>query len=159
MSKRIVPMTIVAALVLVAMLFGSISMATQPTALGAPLAGPTPVSVTRPSSGEKAAYITFTPFNATALTADTTVCQDIGNFSVADVLYVIDQGTTNTTTLTAKWGVGDTTNLATGVNVVATNTADATDMQQIQLFGRYLCLLADVTNANAVTVTAQVIAR
>jgi hypothetical protein len=32
-------------------------------------------------------------------------------------------------------------------------------MQQVQLFGRYFCLLADVSNSNTVTVTAKAIAK
>lgn len=158
MSKRTI-YTIVTALVLAALVLTSIGVSfTSPTALGAPAAGPTPVSVTRPSQAS-APYITFTPFNAVALTADTTAtCVDIGRYSVGDVLYSIDQADVNTVTLTTKWSIDGTT-LATGANVVASNAADATDMQQIQLFGRYLCLLADVTNSNTVTVTAQVIAR
>lgn len=146
----------VAAVVLVmAVLFG-LSLNTAPAVLGAPAAAPTPVSVTRPA-GE--GFITFTPFNAAVLTADTTAsCADIGKYSVADVLYSIDQGTVNTTTLTTQWSIDGTT-LATGINVVATNAADATDMTQVQVFGRYLCLLANVTNSNPITITAQVLAK
>lgn len=155
MNKR-VAVSIAFAVVFMAALVASLGVTTSPAAQGAPLAIPTPVSVTRPAADK---WITFTPFNAVALAADSTVCQEVADFSVADVLYVIDQGTTNTITLTTKWGVGDQTNLATGINVVASNAADATDMQQVQLFGRYFCLLADVTNTNPVTVTVQVIAK
>lgn len=158
MSKRTI-FSIVTALVLVAMLLTSIGAAFTPMAQGAPLAGPTPVSVTRPAASEKNPWITITPFNATVLTADTTAtCADVANFNVADVLYSIDQTDVNTITLTTKWSI-DGTITATGVNVVAANAADATDMQQVQLFGRYLCVLADVTNSNPVTVTVQVMAR
>lgn len=72
--------------------------------------------------------------------------------------YTIDQtlkdSIMNTTTLTTKWSVDGGT-LVSGVNVVASNVADATDMQQVQTFGRYFCLLADVSNTNPVTVTAK----
>jgi hypothetical protein len=60
--------------------------------------------------------------------------------------------------LTSKWSV-DGTITASGVNVVASNVADATDIAQLQVFGKYFCILADVTNTNPVTVTAQVIAK
>ena len=163
MSKRfVIPMA--SLIVLAALLFGGLAAITPPAmaSTSAPLAAPTPVSVTRPSR-ENSPWITFSPFNVSVLTADTTSsCQDVGNYSVADVLYIIDQADTvvpNTTTLTTKWGVGDTTNLATGINVVASNSADVTDMQQVQLFGRYFCIFADVTNTKTVTITTQVIAR
>lgn len=126
-------------------------------ALAAPAAAPTPVSVTRP--GGDGSFVTFDLFNAAAIAADTTsTCVDVGRYTIADVQYTIDQGTTNTTTLTTKWSVDGGT-LVSGVNVVASNAADATDMQQVQLFGRYFCLFADVSNSNTVTVTAKAIAK
>lgn len=127
--------------------------------MAAPAAAPTPVSVTRP--GGDGSFIVFDLFNAAPLTADTTsTCVDIGKYNVADVVYVFDQGAgvPNTTTLTTKFSVDGGT-LVSGVNVVASNAADATDMQQVQLFGRYFCLLADVSNSNTVTVTAKAIAK
>jgi hypothetical protein len=137
---------------LVGVMVGDGSLGVQ----AAPAAGPTPVSVTRPGDGS---FITFDLFNNAAITADTTsACVDVGRFVVADVQYTIDQGTTNTTTLTTKWSVDGGT-LVSGVNVVASNAADATDMQQVQLFGRYFCLLADVANSQTVTITAKAIAK
>ncbi len=122
-------------------------------AAAAPAAAPTPVSVTRP--GGSGQFATFTLFNSAVITADTTSsCVDVGAFAIADVQYTIDQSTTNTVTLTTKWSVDGGT-LVSGVNVVASNAADATDMQQVQTFGRYFCLLADVTNTNNLTVTAK----
>lgn len=156
MNKRVL-FSIIGAVLCVAMVFASIGVGTSPAALSAPLAAPTPVSVTRPANNQ--AFITWTPFSATVLTADSTVCQEIAKYSVADILYSIDQGTTNTTTLTAKWGVADTTTLATGISIVAANVADATDMQQMALFGRYFCILADVTNTEPLTLTVQAIAK
>jgi hypothetical protein len=123
----------------------------------APVAGPTPVSVTRP--GGDGSFITFDLFNAEVITEDTTsVCVDVGRYVVADVQYTIDQTAVNTTTLTTKFSVDGGT-LVSGINLVASNAADATDMQQLQLFGRYFCLLADVANSEVVTVTAKAIAR
>ncbi len=122
-------------------------------AMAAPEAAPTPVSITRP--GGDGSFVTFDLFNTRVITSDTTsACVDIGKYSIADVQYTIDQGTTNTTTLTTKFSVDGGT-LVSGVNVVASNAADATNMQQVQLFGRYICLLADVSNSNSVTVTAR----
>jgi hypothetical protein len=129
----------------------------QGDAAAAPLAMPTPVSVSRPAGAND--FITFDLFNASAIAADTTsTCVDVGQYGLVDVQYTIDQGTVNTTTLTTKWSVDGGT-LISGVNLVASNAADASDMQQAQIFGRYFCILADVTNTNAVTITAKAIAK
>ena len=126
-------------------------------AVAAPALIPTPVSVTRPATSGN--LQSFNPFTAVAVTGDTTSnCIDVGSKSVIDVLYVIDQGAVNTVTLTSKWSIDGVTTVS-GVNVVASNAADASDMTQLQVFGRYFCLLADVSNSNAVTVTAQAVAK
>ncbi len=156
-GKRLILPSILMALVLFALALTAISGGGAATA--APAAAPTPVSVTRP--GGDGTFITFDLFNAAAITEDTTsACVDVGKYNVADVVYSFDQGAgvANTTTLTTKFSVDGGT-LVSGVNLVASNSADATDMQQVQLFGRYLCLLADVTNSNTVTVTAKAIAK
>jgi hypothetical protein len=156
-GKRLVGLSVVGALVLLALALTV--MGGNGAATAAPVAAPTPVSVTRP--GGDGGFITFDLFNGAALTEDTTsACVDIGRYNVADVVYSFDQGAgvPNTTTLTTKFSVDGGT-LVSGVNVVASNAADATDMQQVQLFGRYFCLLADVSNSNTVTVTAKAIAK
>lgn len=150
------PIVVALAVVAVIALVAALAPQSAPTALAAPPAIPTPASVTRPASP---GYITFNPFATSAITADTTsTCFDVGKQSTVDVLYTIDQGTTNTVTLTSQWSV-DGTRLADGVNLVANNTADATDIAQLQVFGRYFCLLANVSNANTITITAQAIAK
>ena len=159
-GKTVVATSTLVALVLFAMLLTMLTPGGPVTA--APAAVPTPVSVTRPGTYE-GGFISFSPFSATAITADTTsTCYDVGKFSVVDVLYQIDQtvadSVVNTTTLTSKWSV-DGTITASGVNLVASNVADATDMTQLQVFGRYFCILADVSNTNPITITAQVIAK
>lgn len=152
MKKRI------AILVVVGLIFGAmLGLMTGPAAEAAPMAAPTPVSVTRPNAVQP--WRSFTPWNATTFTADTnSTCYEIADFSLADIQYTIDQGTTNTTTITMRWS-NDGTTLVSGVNLVASNTADVTDMQQVQLFGRYMCLLADVTNSNTITITAKVLVK
>ena len=153
--NRTIVLTIAAALLLFALALTTLSGGGAATA--APAAAPTPVSVTRP--GGDGSFITFDLFNSTVITADTnSTCVDVGRFAIADVQYTIDQGTTNTTTLTTRFSVDGGT-LVSGVNVVASNAADATDMQQVQLFGRYFCLLADVSNTSSVTVTAKFLAK
>lgn len=154
-GKRTIVLTIVTALALFALVLTAISGGGAATA--APAAAPTPVSVTRP--GGDGTFITFDLFSSAVITEDTTsTCVDVGRFAVADVQYTIDQTAVNTVTLTTKFSVDGGT-LVSGVNVVASNAADATDMQQLQLFGRYFCLLADVANSETVTVTAKAIAK
>ncbi len=154
-SKRLVGVSVVGALVLLALALTVMGGGGAATA--APAAAPTPVSVTRP--GGDGSFITFDLFNTAVLTEDTTsACVDIGRYNVADVVYTIDQTAVNTVTLTTKFSVDGGT-LVSGVNVVASNAADATDMQQVQLFGRYFCLLANVSNSETVTVTAKAIAK
>lgn len=157
-SKRTIVLTVVVALMVFALALTALSGGGAATA--APMAIPTPVSVTRPAGD---GYITVAPFSAQVLTEDTTsTCYDVAKFSVVDVLYSIDQTivaeTANTTTLTTKWGIDNTTTVA-GVNIVASNAADATDMAQVQVFGRYFCVLANVSNSQNVTVTVQAIAK
>lgn len=156
-GKRKIVLAVFTGLALFALVLTAISGGGAATA--APAAAPTPVSVTRP--GGDGSFIVFDLFNAAALDEDTTsACVDIGKYNVADVVYTFDQGAgvPNTTTLTTQFSVDGGT-LVSGVNVVASNAADATDMQQVQLFGRYFCLLANVTNSNTVTVTAKAIAK
>lgn len=148
--------SLIIAAVLVVFALALTALAGVAPAAAAPQAAPTPVSVTRPAADN---YVTVAPWSATAITADTTsTCYDVAKYSVIDVLYSIDQGTVNTTTLTSKWSIDGTT-LVSGVNIVASNAADATDMAQLQVFGRYFCVLADVANSNTVTLTVQAIAK
>jgi ABC-type transport system substrate-binding protein len=134
----------------------ALAFAPQADVSAAPQAIPTPVSVTRPAAEN---YITFNPFTAAVLDEDTTsTCYDVAAYSIIDALYVIDQTEVNTVTLTAKWSIDGTT-LVDGVNLVANNAADASDMTQLQVFGRYFCVLANVTNTEDVTITVQAIAK
>jgi hypothetical protein len=139
-----------------ALAFGIMGMP-QADVSAAPAAIPTPASVTRPAGD---GFVTFNPFSGTpSITTDTTsTCFDVGGRSVIDVLYVIDQTDVNTVTLTSKWSIDGTTTVS-GINLVAANAADASDMVQLQVFGRYFCILADVSNTNAVAITAHAIAK
>lgn len=122
-------------------------------ASAAPAAAPTAVAVNvYPSGSSDWAMAEFWP--GTAITSDRrSTCVESAGFSIADIQYNIDQGTTNTTTLTLQF-TNDKVTYSNGVNVVASNAADASDLQPFALYGRYVCLYADVTNSNAVTVTA-----
>lgn len=153
-QSRVFVAVVTAAILIIAL--ASAVMQPAQDVQAAPLPVPTPVSVTRPAGD---GYVTFNPFSAAVLDEDTTsACYDVGGYSVVDVLYVIDQGTTNTVTLTSKWSIDGETAI-NGVNIVANNAADASDMAQLQVFGRYLCVLANLTNTNDLTVTVQAMAK
>jgi hypothetical protein len=147
---------VVGAVLLLAVLVGAAVPPHYDVASAAPLAGPTPVSVTRPAN---AGYAVYELFGNDMLTADTTAgCVDVGAFGVLDAQYQIDQTAVNTVTLTTQWSI-DGALLTDGVDVVTSNAADAGDLVQVQPFGRYLCAKADVANTNPVTVTLFVIAK
>ncbi len=158
-SKRTMVLVVMAVTALFAVALSVLSGGGGPAA-AAPMAGPTPVSVTRPAGD---GFASVGPFTAQVLTEDTTSsCYDVAKYAVVDVLYSIDQTVlasgANTTTLTSQWSIDGVTTVS-GVNIVASNAADATDMQQLQVFGRYFCVLANVSNAQNVTVTVQAIAK
>lgn len=145
---------VLVAFVFVAALF---AVARGPVAIGAPMAGPTPVAAAKSASGATPVVVEL--FNNRAMTADTTSpCVEVSAYEKADIYYSIDQGTTNTTTLTLRHG-NTPTALVNGINIAAANTADAADMNQFTLYGRYLCVLADVTNSNTITITVNALVK
>jgi hypothetical protein len=121
----------------------------------APAAAPTPVSVTLPS-GPVPEYPVF--FNGNGpITADTrSSCFEVPDYSVVDLQYLIDQtiadNVVNTTTLKLQFS-NDLVTYVDGINVVASNTADASSLQPFAIFGRYTCVYADVSNTNPITLT------
>ena len=144
--RKAIPVMVLAVLAL-ALLFGALIGGGGVTA--APLAAPTPVSVTQPVRTQPQLY---TLMNA-ALTADTRgSCWELGVYSVADIQYTIDQSTTNTVTLKLQY-TNDQATFTDGASLVTDNAADASGMNQYPLFGRFTCLYADVTNTNTVTIT------
>ena len=123
---------------------------------GAPMAGPTPVAAV--SRGMTTPQV-FTLFNAKALTADTTApCIDVADYDVVDLYYNIDHGTVNTTTLTLRFGNTESA-LVSGLAVASASVADASAIQQFQTFGKYMCVLADVTSSSAITITVNMLAK
>lgn len=125
----------------------------------APAAAPTPVSVTRPAAMQSQ----LSTFPATAVTTDTIVgCMQSNNHSVADIQFVIDQTSVNTMTLKLQHTndtPGSSATYINGANIVANNAADASDMVQLQLFGAWTCVYADVTNASTVNVNVSALLR
>lgn len=149
--------SVLALLVFAIMLTSGLSVL-QPAAAStvAPLAGPTPVTVTRPSASAPKTFQFWS--NSALITSTTASCVDVGSYAVIDAQYYIDQTAVNTVTLTTQWSV-DGSLITDGVDLVTNNAADSGDMQQAQVFGRYLCPRAIATNTNPVTVTLFVIAK
>lgn len=133
-----------------------ISAAGPQQATAAPVMAPTPVAVTRPAL---TGYDIRAPLSARAITTHTTSsCYDVARAATVDAVYVIDQATTNTVTLYSMWSIDGTT-LVTGTALASSIAADTTDMTQVQVFGRWFCVRAMVTNTNTLTVTVQTIAK
>jgi hypothetical protein len=145
--------TAAAAVVLVASLLAVFALAPSGSTQAAPSFAPTPVAaVQRSPSPEFPAF-----FNAKVLTADTrSSCFEVPDYAVVDLQYTVDQTLVdlapNTTTLTLQWS-NDNVSYVNGLAVATNNITDTTDLQQYQLFGRYACVYADVTNTNPVTFT------
>jgi len=118
----------------------------------APAAAPTPVSVNH--AGTFADVPVF--YSTQVLTADGgSSVQNIQNHQVVDLQWGIDQTlltTMNTTTLKLQYS-NDAVNWIDGPSFVSANVADANDMQQYAIFGRYARVYADVSNANPLTLT------
>jgi hypothetical protein len=126
-------------------------------ATAAPVAAPTPVAAVDRGAALPNVFTWFAG-NSSIAADNTSACQDLSNYDTVDLYYKIDQGTVNTTTLTLKFGNKET-ELVSGINIVAANVADANDMQQFQVFGKYMCVYADVGNTNPITITVNALAK
>lgn len=144
--------SLVALVVVIAVLGVGILLLPMPqTSTAAPLPAPTPISVG--ATGNVPQLVTF--FDARSVTADaTSPCSYVGAYDKADVYYsiTIDSGNINTTTLALKFG-NSTDALVSGVNAGATIAASATSLNQFDVFGQYMCLTIDTTDAATGTVT------
>lgn len=129
-----------------------LSMSGPANVTAAPSAAPTPVSVNH--AGTFADVPTF--FSTQVVTADGgSNAQNIQNHQVVDLQWGIDQTlltTMNTTTLKLQFS-NDGVNWIDGASFVSANAADANDMQQYAIFGRYARVYADVSNTNPLTLT------
>jgi hypothetical protein len=116
---------------------------------------PTPVAAQNAAGGH--VFVTF--HDGTAIAADTNSSAfQLYPYPVIDYQWVIDQGTTNTTTLTIQWS-NDNTNWSDGPALVSNNASDADGMVQAANMGRYTRVSADVTNTNDITITVKAVAK
>lgn len=146
--------TIFAAVAVAVMLFAALalSMTGPANVTAAPAAAPTPVSVNHAGT-----FADVTNFYVTSVvTADGNgSVQNVQNHQIMDLQWVIDQTlltTMNTTTLKLQFS-NDGANWIDGPSFVSANVADANDMQQYAVFGRYARVNADVSNTNPLTLT------
>ena len=146
--------TLVVAVALLALLL--VPLSTAQATIPQPLAIPTPVTAPAHSTAPNAPEFPLF-FNAKPLTDDArSSCFEVPEYSIVDLQWLIDQtivnSTANTITLKLQYS-NDDANYVDGASFVSSNAADAGDMQQYNLFGRYTCIYADVSNTQTVTVT------
>ena len=120
----------------------------------APAPAITPASVTYSATPGKVLDFLRVPVSYTAdfNTSSLTVM----DFEAMDLQYVIDQtpinSNPNTTTLKLQFS-NDNTNWVDGSTLVSANSADAGDLAQYAVFGRYARINVDVTNSNPITIS------
>lgn len=136
-------------LLIVSLFVFSLFLPGSQDAYAAPLGAPTPQTF-NPSRTD-ANVVTWA--NAKSITADTRWCADVRNYNGADVQWIIDQGTVNTTTLKLQFS-NDNVNFVDGATLVSANAADANSLNRQLIYGRWVCVYADLTNSNAIVITA-----
>jgi hypothetical protein len=123
----------------------------------APPAAPTPLANFLQSAVSPAHPFSFQ--TTTALAADTnTAGVDVLPLGAVDIQYIVDQGTTNTLTMTVQYS-NDNTNWASGLALVSSNTADGTDITRVPVMGRWMRINQDLTNTNTITITLLAVGR
>ncbi len=143
-SKNYAVSAVVVALVLFVLALTAI---TSGPVAAAPAAAPTPVSV---SAGSNTPDL-FTAYTEAAIAADErSGCVDVSKFQRADVQYLVDVGTVNTTTVTMQF-TNDKVTFIDGLAVASAIVADGSAMQQYQVFGKYMCFYVNVTGTDPIT--------
>jgi len=152
-TRRVVIVSVAAmALLLVA---GALLLVPAEYGQAAPPVAPTPVAATAGGPGYQ--NVVFWSTDVISADGGSNAIQ-LPGYEVLDLQYVIDQTDGNTVTVKLQFS-NDNSNWSDGVNVVASNDADANAMAQFNNFGRYVRLYADVTNTNEVTLTARAVAK
>lgn len=146
------------AILLLFIVLGAINAPRMVTA--APPAAPTPVSADRGMIQPQVAAL----MAAESIDADTRGgCVNTAAYGLIDVQYTIDQGTANTTTLSLLHTNDDPWETdavyVTGAAVASNVATDTTDMQQMNAFGAWTCIYANVTNTNTVVVSVKALVK
>lgn len=142
---------ILAALVLVALVVTSLVWTSPANVEAAPAAAPTPVSAGVRSANPGQYYLFFSDQTVAEATQSTN-CFELGDYTLADVYYEVDVTDLQTVTLYLQFGNTES-NMVTGAAFASSVSTDTTDMQQVQLFGRYACAYATVGTTNTVGIT------
>ena len=119
----------------------------RPVSGAPPIAQLTPVAYNATNGGAR--MVTY--LNDDAVVADDLRCVDSPSFDTVDLQYAIDETGVNTTTLT-QWYSNDKLSYTTGPVIVSTVVADADDIKQYALFGRWSCIDVNVANATPVSI-------
>jgi len=144
---------VVAGLLMVLACMSVLSNATPSAA--APEAAPTPLS--NPVHSEDAINVQWA--SAKVISSDTYLdAKQLINYETLDLSYTVDVASVNTTTLTIQFS-NDGDNWDDGIAIASAVVADATDLQQINNFGRYTRFKVDVTNDNPITWTVLAVAK
>jgi hypothetical protein len=137
----------VAVVLLAAVLVFSAALSIQ----AAPLAAPTPISISYNSDNTRYPLNWFVTEVITQDTASAAI--RLADYEALDIHYVIDQGETNTVTLKLQFS-NDNSNWVDGVSLVSASTTDQNALQPFHNFGIWTRLYADVATSDALTVTA-----
>lgn len=136
------------------------SVAPAEAANPVPLAAPTPVSEPRGAVAASVAELA----SGKVITADVRLgCIDTKVANKLDVYVNLTTGVVNTATVTLQH-INTNPNaagaaFADGPDVAAAVVTDTVAMQQVQAFGAWSCVFVDVTNANAITLTANALVK
>ena len=152
-NKSVITFAVVLAFAMIAgLLLVTAPQTTSAAPAPAPAFAPTPVAAGKAASGETPRVVTL--LDARSVSDDATgPCMEVSAFEKADIYYsvTIDGSNVNTTTLTLQHG-NSPASLVDGLNVAATVSTDTTGLNQFALYGAYLCLKIDTTDASTGTV-------
>lgn len=139
-----------AVVVLAALFFGSL-LGVRPDTGMVQAAVITPVTQT--GRGDLSREARF--FDVEVITADTRKCFDLADYEIIDIQYQVDATAVNTTSVSLQQTNIDPTNgpFNTANAIATVVSTDANVMVQLPTFGKWNCVLADVTNSNPLTLT------
>lgn len=152
MKNKLIPLAGIVAMLTLGVLVSAGVFFGSPTQ-AAPPAAPTPVADFLVPAGQPT---TISFQTATALAADTNTSGiEVMRLGAVDMQYIIDHvgsGEVNTTTLKIQYS-NDNSNWVDGLTLVSASAADGTTITRVPVFGRYMRVNQDVTNAVAITIT------
>lgn len=143
-------------LVLLAVGLGLMALAVNvfqgaPVAAG-PLPAPTPISAPAGGQGE---WIMVTYLSTNTVDVDVNCAgRQIAAYTTLDLQHVIDVSGAQTVTCYLDFS-NDNSNWDRGATVINAKSADETDMQQYNLFGRYSRITCTLGTSNEVTLTVK----